>query len=148
MNENGNNVHENGGMNFHEGWVTFTLLLDGCTCYPSFCMRPTLVIFFHYSCDFHRKCWFTGWPLDGLRVMLSLDEIIGDVVMDSLMMLMVWLSWWCLSFHDNRLGCGVPMIMWMVHDDTFFPWWNALAPLSMFDIPFTSSFGWHHHESW
>jgi hypothetical protein len=30
---------------------------------------------------------------DGLRVVLSLDEVIGDVVIDILMMLILWLSW-------------------------------------------------------
>jgi hypothetical protein len=50
--------------------------------------------FFHYSCDFHHKgiSLQVDGPLDGLGVVIAFDEIIGDVVMDGLMMLMLWLS--------------------------------------------------------
>jgi hypothetical protein len=49
--------------------------------------------FFHYSCGFHHKGRFTGGSLDGLGIVIAFDEIIGDVVMDGLMMSMLWLSW-------------------------------------------------------
>jgi hypothetical protein len=45
----------------------------------------------------------TVLQVDGLGVVLSLDEVIGDVVMDILMMLILWLSWRLFFFHASRL---------------------------------------------
>jgi hypothetical protein len=53
-------------------------------------MRPTLGKFFTTIVIFITK---EGLQVDGLGVVLSLDEVIGDVVMDMLMMLILWLSW-------------------------------------------------------
>jgi hypothetical protein len=43
---------------------------------------------FHYICDFITNA---GLQVDGLGVVLSLDEVIGDVVLDILMMLILWI---------------------------------------------------------
>jgi hypothetical protein len=67
---------------------------------------------------------------------LSLDEVIGDIFMDFLMMLILLLAWWLLFFHASRLCYGAPMIMWIA-DNTCW----CMTPLTK--RPSTLGLSWH-----